>query len=71
MKNLKKKIITHAPARSILVDFRRFSDFSAHVLHCVFIFEDRKILNTAIWSLDIVLYDRMIKKEKQYLTVKL
>ena len=54
---------THTLARSILVDFRRFYDFSAHMLHCAFIFYNRKILDTAIWSLDIVLYDRMIKKE--------
>ena len=44
----KKKLTTHTLPRSILVDFRRFSDFSAFMLHCAIIFEDRKILNTAI-----------------------
>ena len=48
--------------RLILVDFRRFSDFSALVLYCAFIFKARKTLDTAICSFDIVLYDRMIKK---------
>ena len=31
-------------------------DFSAIVLHCAFDFKGRKTLDTAIWSLDIVLY---------------
>ena len=54
---------THTLARSILVDFRRLSDFSALMLHCALIFKDRQILNTAIWSLDIVLYDEWFKKK--------
>ena len=36
------------------------------MLHCAFIFEDGQILNTAIWSLDIVFYDRKKLKKKMY-----
>ena len=58
MKNKKaKQFLTNLNLpRSILVDFRRFSDFSALVLHCAYIFKARKTLDTAIWSLDIVFY---------------
>ena len=56
---------THNLARSMMVDFRRFSEISALMVHCAFIFEDRKVLNTTIWSLVIVLYDRLIKRKKK------
>ena len=49
LKKKKKKLPPiRTLARSILVEFRRFSDFSTLMHHCAFIFEDRKILNTAI-----------------------
>ena len=54
-------------ANDELVDFWRFLDFSAIMLHCAFIFKGRKTLDTAIWSLDIVLHGKMIFLKKYFL----